>query len=138
MSYRYKQIHHTLSNLLLLVLVLSLYHLEWQRKIEIRTEGYFVCVYTLHKHTLCVHAREHFMHPFVCSLHVFVCTRLHAFMCACLYVCEGEARLLCRGEVDTSMVALCLLALEAKGHKTGINYIERKVCVCMPIVDCFF
>lgn len=78
------------------------------------------------------------MNPFVCSLHVNVCTKLRAFMCGCAHVCEGEARLLCRGEADTSMVALCLLALEAKGHKTGINYIERKVCVCMPIVDFFF
>lgn len=51
-----------------------------------------------------------------------------------VHVCEGEARLLCRGEVDTSMVALCLLAQEAKGHKTGINYMERerrvRRCVC--------
>lgn len=50
-------------------------------------------------------------------------------MCDCAHVCEGEARLLCQGEVDTSMVALCLLAQEAKGHKTGINYIERERCV---------
>lgn len=41
-------------------------------------------------------------------------------------VCEGEARLLCRGEVDTSMVALCPLAQEAKGHITGINYNVRE------------
>lgn len=54
-------------------------------------------------------------------------------MSDCVHVCEGEARLLCRGEADTSTVALCLLAQEAKGHETGINYIvregERKVCV---------
>ena len=43
-------------------------------------------------------------------------------MCDCVHVCEGEARLLCRGEADTSTAALCLLAQEAKGHETGINY----------------
>lgn len=52
----------------------------------------------------------------------------------CVHVCEGEARLLCRGEVDSSMVALCLLAQEAKGHKTGINYMEREGCVCVYMV----
>lgn len=46
-------------------------------------------------------------------------------------MCEGEARLLWRGEANTSMVALCLLAQEAKGHETGINYRVRAVCVCL-------
>lgn len=48
-------------------------------------------------------------------------------MCGSVHVCEGEARLLCRGEADTSMVALCLLAKEAKGHETGINYIVKEM-----------
>lgn len=46
-----------------------------------------------------------------------------------MHTCEGDARLLCRGEVNTSMVALCLLAQEAKGHETGINYRVRAVRV---------
>lgn len=64
----------------------------------------------------------------------FCCTCVH--LCGCVHVCEGEARLLCRGETDTSMVALCPLAQEAKGHETGINYIVRErgrkcVSVCV-------
>lgn len=31
----------------------------------------------------------------------------------CAHVCEGEARLMCRGEANTSTVALCLLARQA-------------------------
>lgn len=46
----------------------------------------------------------------------------YLFEISCAHMCEGEARLLCRGEANTSMVALCLLAQEAKGHETGINY----------------
>ncbi len=76
------------------------------------------------------------MHVSVGCMCVFVCVYVHrklvylcVCMCDCVHVCEGEARLLCRGEADTSMVALCLLAWEAKGHKTGINYIARERCV---------
>lgn len=61
-----------------------------------------------------------------------MCTKfkyIYVLVCDCVLVCEGEARLLCRGEADTSMVALCLLAQEAKGHETGINYIVREGCV---------
>lgn len=53
-----------------------------------------------------------------------------------VHTCEGEARLLCRGEANTSMVALCLLAQEAKGHETGINYRVRAVCVvCVSVCE---
>lgn len=52
-----------------------------------------------------------------------VCVPTHVH---CLHLCEGEARVLCRGEAGASMVAHRLLVQEAKGHQTGISYIVRK------------
>lgn len=50
------------------------------------------------------------------------CKSISLRLVECAHMCEGEARLLCRGETSTSMVALSPLAQEAKGHETGINY----------------
>lgn len=85
MSYRYKQIPCTLSNLLLLVLVLSLYHLEWQRKIEIRTEGYFVCVFIL-----CISIHYVYMQGSVLRTLLYalcMCLRAPDYMHLCVLVC---------------------------------------------------
>lgn len=75
------------------------------------------------------------MHVHKIQVYLCLCT------CDCVHAFEGEARLLWRGEADTSMVALCLLAQEAKGHETGINYIarerKRNVCVCVVEFEIF-
>lgn len=48
-------------------------------------------------------------------------------------MCEGEARLLCRGEVNTSMVALCLLAQETRAPDWHQSESLVRVCVCKGV-----
>lgn len=66
-------------------------------------------------------------------MHLLVFSLLIAGVCVpkpkahvhALHLCEGEARVLCRGEADASTVARRLLVQGAKGHQTGIGYIVR-------------